>query len=319
MKKILLAIIITTAISICYGQVPLKINDMNMPTSPAFVLLEKSPSSIEKPSNPKAFAVSLINVWQNNGALEFAPYWFKNRPAYTFDDNLKKKAPIFQTFGISAATAKTDSIRNLSVGFRTQLLRLYSDIMKNTILSLKNKIVDLLSVEDPEDIDLNEIKKAKDSLHNLQSKVTFNTELAAAYMGESSTSKDLASTKAGVWLNIRWTPYKFPLDFVLLARYSWATGANSKSGKDSAFFDYGINLSYQDKEKNFDVQLEYVNRRDYSAQSNYDHFALVANYQIIPGIVAVASIGKEFKAVNNVFALLGVKFGISKELAQLNR
>jgi hypothetical protein len=317
MKKSILLIAAALSIISCFGQQTIKINDLNMPTSPAFVLMDKSPASIEKPSNPKAFAVSLVNVWQENGAIEFAPYWFKDRPAYTFEDNLNNKAPVFQTFGISAATSKTDSVRKLSVGFRTQLVRLYAVPVKGKIATIKKHIVDMLSVEDPADLDLNAIKQAKDSLKSLQSKVTFNTEVAGAYMGQSSPSKTLASTKAGVWLNVRWTPYKFPLDFVLLARYSWTAGSGSKSGKDSAFFDYGINLSYQDQDKNFDVQIEYVNRRDLSAESNYDHFALVANYQVIPGIVAVASIGKDFKKVNNVFALLGVKFGISKEVAKL--
>jgi hypothetical protein len=289
-----------------------------MPTSPALVFMDKSPASIEKPSNPKALAVSLINVWQDNGAIEFAPYWFRNRPAYTFEDNLNKTVPVFQTFGVSAATSKTDSIRDLSVGFRTQFIRYYATPAKAKISSIKNHIVDLLSVEDPDDLDLNAINAAKDSLKYLQTKVTFNAELAGAYMGQSSPSKNLASTKAGLWLNIRWTPYKFPLDLVFLARYAWAAGSGPKSASDSAFFDFGLNLCYQDKEKNFDLQIEYVNRRDLSAESNYDHFALVANYQIIPGIVAVASVGKDFKKVSNVFALLGIKFGISKEVAKLN-
>ena len=174
----------------------------------------------------------------------------------------------------------------------------------------------MLSVENPEDIDLNAIQEAKKELNNLQSKTTFNVELAGAYMGQSGVKTKLASTKAGFWLNMRYSPDKFPLDFVFLARYSWAAGITSASGKDSAFFDYGVNLSYQNKD--FDLEIEYVNRRDFAAKANFDRFALVANYQIIPGIVAVASLGKNFNEVNNVFGLLGVKFGISREFAKLN-
>ena len=228
MKKSILLIAVTLSFIFCFGQQMIKINDLNMPTSPAFVLMDKSPASIEKPSNPRAFAVSLVNVWQENGAIEFAPYWFKDRPAYTFEDNLNNKAPVFQTFGISAATSKTDSVRSLSVGFRTQLLRLYAAPVKVKINSIKKRIVVILSEEDPDNLDQNAINHAMDTLKRLQSKVTFNTEIAGAYMGQSSPSKTLASTKAGVWLNVRWTPYKFPLDFVLLARYSWAAGVGSQ-------------------------------------------------------------------------------------------
>ncbi len=293
----------------------IKLNDLNMPSSPAFVLMDKSPASIEKPSSPRALGLSLINVWKNSGAIEFTPYWFKDRPAYTFEDNLKKQIPILQTFAISAATAKEDSNTLIAAGFRTQLVRIYSTDASAKILAQKKKIVELLSQENPDDIDQAAVNDAKSELNNLQSKVSFNAELAGAYMGQSGPSKALASTKAGCWLNLRYTPDKFPLDIVVLARYSWSTGNVSPAAKDSAFFDYGANLSYQDK--NFDVAVEYVNRRDISAKQGYDRFALVANYQVMPGIVAVASLGKDFKKVDNVFAILGIKFGLSKEYAKL--
>ena len=292
-----------------------KLNDLNMPSSPAFVLMDKSPASIEKPSSPRALGLSLINVWKNSGAIEFTPYWFKDRPAYTFEDNLKKQTPILQTFAISAATAKEDSNTLIAAGFRTQLVRIYSAASAAKILAQKKKIVALLSQENPDDIDQAAVNDAKAELNNLQSKVSFNAELAGAYMGQSGPAKALASTKAGCWLNLRYTPDKFPLDIVVLARYSWTTGNVSVAGNDSAFFDYGANLSYQDK--SFDVAIEYVNRRDISAKQGYDRFALVANYQLMPGIVAVASVGKDFKKVDNVFGILGIKFGISKEYAKL--
>jgi hypothetical protein len=316
MKKIPVLLIAILFIKFSFGQAStIKLNDLSVPTSPAFVLMDKSPASIEKPSNPKALSLSLINVWQNSGALEFTPYWLKDRPAYTFDDNLKKKVPLLQTFAVSAATAKTDSLTNIAIGFRTQVTKLYSAGMIAKIKAAEKSIVDMLSVENPDDIDLDKLAEAKKELNYLQSKTTFNAELAGAYLGQSGPITKLSSTKAGVWMNLRYSPDKFPLDLVFLARYSWATGITSASGTDSAFFDYGVNISHQDKD--FDLAVEYVNRRDFAAGSNYDRFALVANYQVKPGIVAVASVGKDFTKVNNIFALLGVKFGISKEFAKL--
>lgn len=299
----------------CFCQLNMKINDLNIPTSPAFVLMDKSPASIEKPSAPKALAVSLINVWEGNGAVEFTPYWFKDRPSYTFKSHLKNKTPVWQTFAVSAATAKTDTVTGIAAGFRTQVLKIYSRGMIKTLEDKEKQIIGLLSV-DPDDLDLEAIEAAKNELHNLQTRTTWTIELAGAYMGASSPSKTLSSSKAGFWTHFRFSPEKMPLNFVALGRYSWAAGSMAKSGGDSAFFDYGINISYQNQE--FDVQVEYVNRRDLSIKSNYDRLAFVANYEIIPGIVAVASLGKDFKKVNNVFALLGIKFGISKEITKLN-
>ena len=131
----------------------------------------------------------------------------------------------------------------------------------------KNQIVSLLSVENPDNIDFSAIKEAKKELNNLTSKATFNIEFAGAYMGQSSAKTKLASTKAGCWLNIRYSPDKFPVDLVLLGRYSWAPGMITKTKKDSSFFDYGINFSCQNKD--FDLEVEYVKRIDFSEGSNF--------------------------------------------------
>src|SRR5436190_10412015 len=182
MKKMLLMVVICGVADFCFCQ-PIKINDLNIPTSPAFVLLDKSPASIEKPSNPRALAVSLINVWQNSGAIEITPYWFKDRPAYTFKQNINNKAPILQTFAISAATAEIDSITDISVGLRTQLFRYYSAGITTDIMALQKRIIDLLSVADPDSLDLDAINAAKEELNKLRIKPTFNFEIAGAYMG----------------------------------------------------------------------------------------------------------------------------------------
>ena len=289
-----------------------KINDLSVPTSPAFVLMDKSPASIEKPTNPKALSVSLFNLLQG-GAVEFTPYWFKDRPAYTFNDYFKRRSPIFETLAFSGASFKKDSVSFAAGGLRTQLLRLYSPLLRKDVDSVRRAIIDLLST-DPDSLDLDAIAAAKAELARLKAKTTFNIELAAAYLGQASSFKSLGAVRSGAWLNIRWSPYKFPLDIVGLARYSRAVDP-AKTGKDSVFFDTGLSLSYQ--EKNFDLALEYVNRRDIPNKTDYHRLALVANYQVMAGIVAVASVGKDFDKVNNVLAVFGIKFGLSKEKASL--
>ncbi|MBS1563331.1 MAG: hypothetical protein JST39_03030 [Bacteroidetes bacterium] len=289
-----------------------KINDLNVPTSPAFVLMDKSPASIEKPTNPKALSVSLFNLLQG-GAVEFTPYWFRDRPAYTFSDYFNRHTPIFETLAFSGASFKKDTISYAAGGFRTQLFRLYSPALRKDVETHRRNVIALLA-NDPDSLDLGAIEKESDTLKMLKAKTTFNIELAGAYLGQASSFKSLGAVKSGAWLNVRWSPYKFPLDIVALGRYSRAVD-QTKSGKDSVFFDYGLSLSYQ--EKNFDLAFEYVNRRDIANKADYHRLALVANYQVMSGIVAVASVGKDFDKVNNVLAVFGIKFGLSKEKASL--
>jgi len=310
MKKIFFLPIAALIMQYSYSQ-NIKISDLNIPTSPAFVFLDKSPASVEKPATPKALSVSLINIWQESGAVEIAPYWLKDRPAYTFTDNIKNQAPLLQTFALSAATAKTDTSTLISAGLRTQLVRIYSKDIQEKIEVQRRKIVELLSNEE---LDEEAIKAAKKELNTILAKKELNIEVAGAYSGTSTKATALSANKAGAWLNLRWTPAKSPVDLVFLTRYSWAVGNKAKHSRDSTFFDYGINISCQTDD--FDVQLEYVNRRDIAVRKSFDRFVFVANYQVYPGIIAVASLGKEFKKVNNVFSALGVKFGISKEKAK---
>ncbi len=303
-----------------YAQQEIKISELSIPTSPGFVLADKAPASIEKPTSPKAFGVSLLNL-REGGAVEVTPYWLVNHPAYTFTDYFKRKMPLLETFNISAATFKTDTTSSVSIGFRTQIVRLYSNKAQEALEAKRSEIVDLLNVEEggftPRVLEA--IEKAKKELSDLKSKVTLNFEIAAAIIGSSTNSsfKDLGSDKSGVWANIRHRPNKFPFDFTALARYSWANNAKPKVGSDSAFFDYGLSVSFQ--KPKFDLALEYVNRYDLSIKSNTNRLAFVVNYIVYDNIVVVGSFGKNFDKVNNLLTVVGVKFGISNEKASLEK
>ena len=291
----------------------ISINDLNIPTSPAFVILDKSPASIEKPSNPKALGLSLINLWQGSGAAEFTPYWLTNKPAYLFSDDIKNKNPIFQTLAFSIASAKEDTMTSIAVGFRTQLARSYS---ANTIKLINDKVEEIVAeLSGGDNIDEENIKKLKKDLNDLKSKTNWVVELAGAYAGKSSPKESVAAYKSGFWAHLKWTPDASPVTFVGLARYTSSIGNVSKSISDSVFFDYGLNISHQSND--FDLQFEYVKRKDVSANAVYDRAVLVANYQIMPGVVAVVSFGKDFNKVNNIFSALGVKFGLSNEKMKL--
>ncbi|MBL0183755.1 MAG: hypothetical protein IPP96_16300 [Chitinophagaceae bacterium] len=318
MKKYAIFLLAIVTWHSIYAQNEIKISELSIPTSPGFVLADKAPASIEKPTTPKAFGVSLLNL-REGGAVEVTPYWLVNHPAYTFTDYFKKrKFPVLETFNISAATFKTDTTSSVSMGFRTQIVRLYSKAAREELEAKRLEIVGLLSVEDFTPEALEAIEKARKELSDLKSKITFNFEIAAAIIGSSKNNsfKNLQSDKSGVWANIRYRPKECPLDFTALARYSWTNNTNPKVGSDSAFFDYGLSLSFQ--KPKYDLALEFINRYDFSIKSNTNRLALVVNYMIYDNIVIVGSFGKNFDKVKNLLTVVGVKFGLSNDKAKIN-
>ena len=106
------------------------IDELRVPASPAFVLMGVSPSSVERPSTPRAFAFSLISAteasdtsYPTDWAVEFAPYWWKARPYETFEDyyygrkqdgsGARKKGigtSVLQTFAVSLATVDFEDL-----------------------------------------------------------------------------------------------------------------------------------------------------------------------------------------------------------------
>ena len=94
------------------------VDDLRVPASPAFILLDVSPTSVERPNTPRAFALGLLSATERGDstfpqdlAMEIAPYWWKSHPDLTFRSYYglggQKKtlgSTIVQTLAISLAT-----------------------------------------------------------------------------------------------------------------------------------------------------------------------------------------------------------------------
>lgn len=316
MKKIILLLLFCSAIAERgYAQVnQISIADLYTPNAPGFVLADVSPSSVDKPTTPRAFGVSLLNLTQG-GAMEVTPFWLTNHPNLTFDKYIQKKTPFLETFNISVATFKTDTINNVSAGFRTHVFRSYSAEKQKAMLNTRNQIVMALST-DPDNIDTAAIERLKQTLTDQRRRGFFLVELAGALLAGSPTNSynNLASSRSGLWLNARWVPDISSVDFLFVARYSWTNNVPVKS-MDSSFLDYGIALSYATNK--FDCSAEFIARRDFSIDKNYGRFALVANYMFNDNVVIVASIGKNFNPTGNILSVFGVKFMLSRERLNL--
>ena len=94
------------------GAQTVQIEDLRTPTSPAFVLLDVAPASVERPENPKALIANLVSTasqaegFPKNYALEVAPYWLKSHPHLTFS-NYQQPSPaqsLLRTLTLSVGT-----------------------------------------------------------------------------------------------------------------------------------------------------------------------------------------------------------------------
>ncbi|WP_212003372.1 hypothetical protein [Chitinophaga sp. HK235] len=316
MKKLLLWTLLLAATSPGYAQLKdsLKISDMTMPTAPGLILADKAPAAIDKPVNPKAFGISLLNLWQG-GAVEVTPYWLTNKPGLTFERYLNNRFPILQTFNVSAATFKTDTSTSLSAGFRTQVFRFFYRKNRDAMMKKKKEIEDLLAT-DPDKLDTVAIAQKNAELRAMfdvqRNQGVVIVELAGALAGDAPNNrfKNLSTSRSGIWTNVRWAPGNFPLDFVALGRYTW-----SNTPADSNLLDYGMSVNYQ--KGRFDLSAEYVNRHDLKNAINYDRLAFIANFMISDSFYAVAAFGKNFDKKDNILAVFGVKFALSRERLKL--
>ncbi|GGH67142.1 hypothetical protein HNQ91_001720 [Filimonas zeae] len=125
------------------------LKDLRTPNSPGFQILDISPSNIERPTNPKAFALGVLNlstqgsVIPKNFSFELSPYWYfkpQNATVYKYlniqgpDSNRHVFSGILNKLSVSLASSFIDSssgsvFKNtnyVSAGIRTNLITLRS-------------------------------------------------------------------------------------------------------------------------------------------------------------------------------------------------
>lgn len=123
-----------------------RINILKAPSSPGADLIGISPSDIQRPTDPSAFTVSLLNATNNltvipsSYAIDFAPAWlFKGQRITYHDFNSNTfKSNVWQTFDVSFAVKNVkDSLKanqtNTTVGFGVKV-----SLLRGTINSKAN-------------------------------------------------------------------------------------------------------------------------------------------------------------------------------------
>lgn len=123
-----------------------KLENLDLPTTPAVVLLDQNVTSIENPKTIKEFGLSVINSFKDNAlpqnyAVEFNPYWIfkRNTDIYQYFKD-ERYSGFTHNQAISFAFIKIDTVQNVSIGYRTNLFRVMSRKYDENLVSLTDKI-----------------------------------------------------------------------------------------------------------------------------------------------------------------------------------
>jgi hypothetical protein len=109
-------------------------DDLRTPLAPAFAILDVTPTSIDRPQNPRALTLNLFSAFREgeglprNYALDVTPFWLRSHPALTFDDYYHPTLlqTVVRTFSVSVATTSVEAaaptlpgVTSLGFGVRT--------------------------------------------------------------------------------------------------------------------------------------------------------------------------------------------------------
>lgn len=291
----------------------LTFQSLETPSSPGLILLDQAPASIERPTTPQGFGINVLGLFQGSGgAMEFAPFWLVNHPHLTAEEMYKNQIPILYNFSVSVATVKTDSSGFLAGGIRTRLFQSYNKITTIKLDSVKNEMEQALADLNLDTPDFRKLEILQQYYSELITKPVFSIDIAGALGGGSVTNsfKTIDLNRWAAWLSFNWRPKGNDLYATALIRYMYNDQFKDYPGKAN-LLDAGLRLNY-DVAK-FCMSLEYLQRFDLTNNNGSDYrIAVVGSYAFSENIYITATIGKNYGNVNNLIALAGINFGISK-------
>ncbi|MCH2223853.1 MAG: hypothetical protein MK066_03710 [Crocinitomicaceae bacterium] len=286
----------------------LAFQNLETPSSPGFILMDQTPSSIERPTTPQGFGIGILGVLEGaGGAVEVAPFWLMDHPKLSSEDVYKKHRQLIHNFSFSAASIKTDTSNLVTGGFRTRPYQQFSSSQIKKLDSLKGMMVDLLA-----DGNFDELKALQKSYMGVLEKPVFTIDFAGAMGGSSATNSfnDLMLSRWALWTSVNWRPRGNDFYTTLLIRYVKNEQFRNYSD-NSDLFDVGARLNYDIGK--FSASMEYIYRHDSVNDMVSDYrLAAIGSYQLSSNFYLTATFGKDFTNVNNVLALAGVNFGFSK-------
>jgi len=294
-----------------YAQEKVDFTDLKTPTSPGFILLDETPASVENSTTPEGLAVSLLNLQDENSAIEFAPFWLKDHNSLTADSLNKIRIPFWENLSISLATVNTDTVDNLAIGIRSRLFQNFSKDQTDSLKTIKKRINDELSKG--KDLDLNRLEELREQYVNVALKPQISIDFAAAISSSTNTNSynDLEPSRWAAWASFSWRPKAD--DFYLTALTRYIRNDEFKDyDPNTDLFDIGVRFNYDIKTA-YTASLEYVHRLNLTDNVYHDYrLAAIGSYKLNDNIYLTTTLGKNFTEVDNVIALAGLSFGISK-------
>jgi hypothetical protein len=347
LRRVIPALALAAAGSLSPGRTDEKnqvsIDELRVPSSPAFTMLGVSPTAVERPSTPRALALSLLSATERSGsgipkdiALEFAPYWWRSHPDLTIQDYYSPHkglgATIVQTLAMSLGTTDLQDRAGIpgtraALGVRFMLRQGEADPdLWKRIKALQDeqiKLLDCVPDEPSEPIDEacvaeaeKRVRKAREGVAEKAERRGWTVEFAAAATRDfpEDDSGQGTNTRLGGWLT---GSYKFPgtLSAVALARYLAADDASGEGRSE----DVGGRLIMKSQRDAgmppLAISMEYLRR---FAEHGDDSSRLMAvlEYKLpMENLSLVASYGRDFKDLTgqqSLVSTLGINLGLGK-------
>jgi len=312
MKRIILLL----AISIFSNQIisqqskdSISIKDLLIPNSPALMLLDKAPTSIENPSNTKALIVSLANSIDNdaklpmNFGLEFSPFWIyrtSNMNIYKYsgiheeENNFQSKifaglknTSISIGFSSSKDTLSNLDVTNFSYGARTNLITIrqkdYSKRIKAEVEKINLEQDKFLNYTDRPIYDPNietyeefRVKDKKWFDKNVK-KIKSNKPKLNEIINENALFLfSIAYAKNFVFENNDFSTRRFGRSAI------WGTASSSiKTGKKNYLNLYIMSRYINDADEILETEVEKLSKFDIGSKIEFEFPNIILSYEYI--------------------------------------
>lgn len=219
------------------------------PNSPAFALMDISPSSISVPENIQVLAIQTLSAFSNesstnsNFAIEFQPYWYvKNKKVDFFKyNNFKSSNPApssaydFDRYDIFGDIGKKTSI---SIAYTTGTFEIFEENRSYISIGGKTRLINVIRKND-----LLKFKKTYDDYKNIKT----NRIVSAAFNAAPSGQGVQAIKSTQVYKDLReelWNAVnKKPLLAVDLATAFSYSASDEDNINDDDFGRFGLWLS----------------------------------------------------------------------------
>lgn len=357
MKATLSLFIIIVCTAQIFAQKSLNITDLELPNAPAFTILDYSPTNISTPATTQAFTLSLINAVSNangvptNYALEFTPYWIFKNKSRNFNDYLSGEeknsyCKPYKNMSFSLSSVKKQTIQNVSVGIRTNLLTVNRKAKGIAITELKTKqLVNLVTIiddaispiKDPHaavsqlskdwqktQLDVLEnnplyvsaTKSVYDKVDEINAmKPIFTVDVATAYSHfyDENEFKSGKFGRFGAWTTLN-ENFKFEGKNNYLSLYQYVRYLENGINYDETTMVYNkvesldIGAKVEFQLNDFSLGYEYIKRT--SESNNYRSVGNI-KYKLNKSFTINGGFGKNFEKTENLVSFLGVSWGIA--------